>query len=169
MGMFSRARGYRLHAYRGVHGTSLTYGNGFRTVVLTRAQEEIESAGLRVGGDDPLVLDDAALIRDISHCCHPPEAGEGAAFFDIDTSAHDAFIHWLAESAVFLEYWDDLLAMHPGIRLLLQSKKGYKLAFVTELYGIPLDKVVFKEESPHCSAGWGAQRHHLLPPPPHPL
>jgi hypothetical protein len=153
--VFTCGRGFRLHAYRGVQGTSLTYANGFRTVVLTRAQEEIESAGLRVGGDDPLVLDDAALIRDISHCCHPPAphgAGEGAVFFDIDTSTHDAFLHWLAESAVFLEYWDDLLAMHPGIRLLLHTKKGFKLAFVKELYGIPLDRVVFKDESPDTAA-----------------
>ncbi len=150
--VFTCGRGYRLHAYRGVHSTSLSYANGFRTVVLTRAQEEIESAGLRVGAADPLVLDNATLIRDISHCCSPPEAGEGAAFFDIDTCTHDAFIHWLAESAVFLEYWDDLLAMHPGIRLLLNTRKGYKLAFVKELYGIPLDRVVFKDESPDTAA-----------------
>jgi len=159
--VFTCRGGYRLHAYLGVNHSFGGWFNVKREVVLNRGQEEIEQAGFPIDSGLSLSLDDASLvegIRKISRCCHPSgeRIDEGVVFFDIDTDTDAAFIHWLAESAVFLEYWDDLLAMHPGIRLLLRQRRGYKLSFAEEFYGITRDRIVFKDESPEIVALGGA-------------
>ena len=131
--MHTCKRGYRLHAYRGVNGSHFSFPCYTREVELSRGPEGGQGQGL------PPVADEGS-------------AGEEVVVFDIDTWSHNAFIHWVCESAVYLEYWDDLVALHPGIRLLLQQRKGYKLRFATELYGIPMDRIVFRDESPGFAA-----------------
>ena len=134
--MHTCRRGYRLHAYRGVKDASCVFPCLARKVELSLgpkgSEEEVDE-----GKGDGLV--------DVG-------VGQEIVVFDIDTWLHDAFIHWVCESAVFLEYWDDLQALHPGILLLLQQRKDFKLHFATELYGIPIDRIVFRDESPDIAA-----------------
>ena len=157
--------GFRVHAYWGVNASAVTPWNTAREVLLNR--RGCDSSGgnpcsgeaVQLGsGAAGLSLGDTSLVENIlllSQSTTPMPSG-GSVFFDIDTDTDDALIHWLIESAVFLEYWEDLRLMHPNIRLLLRRRKGYKLAMVQQFFGISEDKVVFKQESPEVVAEGGA-------------
>jgi hypothetical protein len=135
--MHTCRRGFRLHAYRGVKDASCVFPCLVRKIELSLkpgGKEEVDEGSKK----DGLVVDAGA--------------SQEIVVFDIDTWLHDAFIHWVCESAVFLEYWDDLQAMHPGIFLLFQQRRDYKLHFATELYGIPIDRIIFRDESPDIAA-----------------
>jgi capsular polysaccharide biosynthesis protein len=62
-------------------------------------------------------------------------SGSGGSFekkhyFAIDLVHHDAFGHWVYESAVYLPLFRRLQELYPGIQLLLKGKKRYKTMFL---------------------------------------
>jgi hypothetical protein len=106
--------GLRVHAFRAVASEHI--GGLSRGVELARGGE---------GSDDAVAADADADVTGYSY--DDAELQGGEAFFVIDTSQNEALAHWLAESAVFLLYWRELAALHPGrLRLVLRSRRHYK-------------------------------------------
>jgi len=121
-------QGFRLHAFRAVRSTILAPVSQFRSVVLARGE---------VGGQNNVDYDVTG------YSLYNDSWEFGMAYFDIDTFSESRFSHWVSESAVFLAYWSDLSAMHPGrLRLVLTKKQKYKLELLS-LIGIPLNDIVW--------------------------
>jgi hypothetical protein len=120
-------RGFRLHAFRAVRNSPPT-PTPFRNVVLARGEDnsqqkaDYDVTGYSIQNTDWL---------------------NGMAYFDIDTFSEGRFSHWVSESAVFIEYWSDLSAMHPGqLRLVLTNKQKYKLELLS-LLGLTSSEIVW--------------------------
>jgi len=58
-----------------------------------------------------------------------------AVFLVADTRQDTAFGHWLGESAAFLHLWAELVALHPGLRLVVRNARRFK-TLVAAAYGI---------------------------------
>jgi hypothetical protein len=63
----------------------------------------------------------------------------------IDTFFHDAFGHWVFESAIYLKLFLELKKEYPNLKLHLKGKKKYKVLFV-EYFGINIDDIVYNLE-----------------------
>jgi hypothetical protein len=147
--------GYRLHAFRGVNRSAMPWFNLHREVVLNR-DSALVPFSLPIG--TPLTYSDpnySQLVEELSGLASSPSQYDGPVFFDIDTDTDSALNHWLMESAVFLEYWDDLQDMHPGIKLVLNQPRGYKSSIITQFFQISEDRVVYKNLSPELVAQSG--------------
>lgn len=77
-------------------------------------------------------------------CNGPESAIDGVVrfYFAIDTHAHDAFGHWIFESAIYLPLFNILKERHPTIKLLLREPKMYKRIFCKYM-GISEDDIVY--------------------------
>lgn len=51
-------------------------------------------------------------------------------YFAIDLLFHDAFSHWVYESAIYLPIFSKLKEIYPTIKILLKEKKQFKLLFL---------------------------------------
>ena len=51
-------------------------------------------------------------------------------YFVIDLLFHDAFSHWVYESAIYLPIFNKLKEIYPTIKILLKEKKQFKLLFL---------------------------------------
>ena len=56
-------------------------------------------------------------------------------YLALDSLADGAFIHWVAESGVFLALWDELRGLFPNLKLLLRRPKTFK-SLILQAYGI---------------------------------
>jgi hypothetical protein len=121
-------RGFRLHAFRAVRKTLLT-PTPFRNAVLARGEDNSQQK----------------FDYDITgYSIHNTDWLNGMAYFDIDTFSEGRFSHWVSESAVFIEYWNDLSAMHPGrLKLVLTKKQKYKVEILS-LLGISSSEIVWE-------------------------
>lgn len=64
-------------------------------------------------------------------------------YFVIDTLHHDAFAHWVFESAVYLPLYNRLKSLYPNIKLHLQCRKQYKQLFC-KYFGISEENIVYE-------------------------
>jgi len=120
-------RGFRLHAFRAVR-KSPTTPTPFRKVYLVRGEDNSQQkADYDVTG----------------YSVRNTDWVNGMAYFDIDTFSEGRFSHWVSESAVYIEYWSDLIALHPGrLKLVLTHKRKYKLEILS-LLGISSSDIVW--------------------------
>jgi hypothetical protein len=118
-------RGLRVHAFRAVASETIADVSTSRAVVLARG-----------GGAPPADI--------TGYSADDPALADAAAFFVIDTCYEQAFIHWAAESAVFLlAYWRELLAMHPGkLRLVLLTRRRFKEQIALSL-GVSASNIIW--------------------------
>ena len=80
--------------------------------------------------------------------CNTPgsvSTGVERFYFVIDTHGHDAFGHWVYESAIYLPLFNILRARHPTIKLLLTEPKTYKRIFCKYM-GISDDDIVYHND-----------------------
>ena len=125
--------GFRLHAYRGVRSTSSPEFNLVRSVVLARDVGSASALAISELSDEAI----AELSRYDDF-----DASVGDAFFYIDSYYESSIGHFVMESALFLCYWDDLRALHPGrIKLVLSNDKMYKRN-VLRLWGLRDEDIV---------------------------
>jgi len=80
-------------------------------------------------------------------CCAPGSVSSGIerVYFVIDTHAHDAFGHWVFESAIYLPLFNILKVRHPTIKLLLTEPRTYKRIFCKYM-GISEDDIVYRND-----------------------
>ncbi len=69
----------------------------------------------------------------------------GAHYFVIDLMEHDAFGHWVYESAVYLPLFKKLKTFFPTLRLLLKGSKTFKTLFL-QYFKIPMTEVCYNLE-----------------------
>ena len=60
---------------------------------------------------------------------HKPEVGEKTVYFCPELVFHDAFAHWVLESAIFFTLFRNLQELYPNIRLYLNSDRKFKRLF----------------------------------------
>lgn len=58
------------------------------------------------------------------------EEKNNESFFIIDTGSHEAFGHWVFESAIYLDKFKELKKTIPDLKLALKSMKKYKKLFL---------------------------------------
>jgi hypothetical protein len=63
-------------------------------------------------------------------------------YFVIDLLFHDAFAHWVYESAIYLPIFSKLKEIYPNIKILLKEKKQFKLLFL-KFFNITEDNIVY--------------------------
>ncbi len=75
---------------------------------------------------------------------YSPESAETPTsfYFCIDGIYHEAWSHWVDESAIYLPLYLKLKNLFPGIKLYSFGKKGYKTAMY-RAFGIDLEDVVY--------------------------
>lgn len=61
-------------------------------------------------------------------------------YFVIDTAHDEAFVHWQAESAIFLPYYLELQRAYPSIKLYLSHVRNFKLLTLQQ-YGITREQI----------------------------
>jgi len=67
------------------------------------------------------------LICDTTNCIHPSE--QEHHYLNIDTLYHDAFSHWVFESAIYLHLFVNLKRNYPKLKLYSRGYKMYKKIF----------------------------------------
>lgn len=72
----------------------------------------------------------------------PLEENE-TCYLIIDCIYHDAFAHWVYESAIYLLLYTQLKEIYPNIKLHLKSNKSYKKLFC-ELFNIKIDDISYE-------------------------
>ena len=75
----------------------------------------------------------------------PSAAASPDVYLVIDTSSNESFGHWVYESAVYLLLFRELRKQYPNIRLLLRTRRRFKVQFC-ELLHIPAEAVIFEEK-----------------------
>jgi len=68
--------------------------------------------------------------RFIEFSSYDSDGSDKKYYFVIDLVHHDAFGHWVYESAIYLPLFSRLQELYPGIRLLLKGRKRYKTMFL---------------------------------------
>lgn len=63
-------------------------------------------------------------------------------YFAIDLLCHDAFAHWVYESAIYLPIFTKLKEIYPTLKILLKEKKTYKLLFLI-FFNITEEDVIY--------------------------
>jgi len=66
-------------------------------------------------------------------------------YFPIDLIYHDAFGHWVYESAIYLPLFHSLKQLYPNIKLVLKEKKKYKWLFL-KFFSIQESDVIYDSE-----------------------
>jgi hypothetical protein len=71
-------------------------------------------------------------------------------YFVIDLVHHDAFGHWVYESAIYLPLFSRLRELYPGIQLLLKERKRYKSMFL-QFFNIDEADVCYSIDTGYCN------------------
>lgn len=71
-------------------------------------------------------------------------------YFIIDTFFHDAFGHWVFESAIYLPVFKKLKESYPNLKLVLKEEKNYKKLFC-KYFNIDENDIVYNIESNNTS------------------
>jgi hypothetical protein len=78
--------------------------------------------------------------------CNPSDALESRTtenvYLIIDTMFHEAFVHWVVESAIYLPLFKKLKGQYPTLKLHLSCYKKYKLFFIKH-FGILESDIVY--------------------------
>jgi hypothetical protein len=67
-------------------------------------------------------------------------------YFVIDLLFHDAFAHWVYESAIYLPIFSKLKEMYPTLKIVLKERKQFKLLFL-KFFDIMETDVVYEMKS----------------------
>jgi hypothetical protein len=78
--------------------------------------------------------------------CPSPDVKEIQYYLVVDLLHHDAFSHWVYESAIYLPLFRRLKDLYSNIKVVLKGKKTYKLLFL-DFFNISPDDVVYKDIS----------------------
>jgi hypothetical protein len=70
---------------------------------------------------------------------------DGSYYFIIDTLYHDAFAHWVFESAIYLMLFLELKKEYPRLKLHFKEKKKYKESFA-QYFGIDVNDITYNLE-----------------------
>jgi len=63
-------------------------------------------------------------------------------YFVIDLTFHDAFAHWVYESAIYLPIFSKLKKLYPTLKVVLKEKKQFKLLFL-KFFGIMETDIIY--------------------------
>jgi hypothetical protein len=79
------------------------------------------------------------------HVSSEPVTGQEQHYFVIDLVYHEAFMHWVFESAIYLPIFHHLKKIYKDMKLVLNGRKQYKTLFLN-FFAIPESDIVYQDD-----------------------
>lgn len=136
--------GARVHAFQNAAFSLAVSLHCFLKVVVVQ-----KSAEVRVGGSTVSLRGEkeVTLAKSNGWWWQEGMAEVPNVFYAIDTLYDTAFFHWILESAVFMNYWQEIKTLFPSSKLVLRRRKTFKTLFFP-VFGVDPEDVVYN------TGGW---------------